>query len=212
MDDIKKLEKQVAELDYKIQKLHMQKELILSSIGMRKNDDASFIEHLAKAVDYGYLGNYSFIGPAYGNGLYGLEPDIDKAKHYLQKFYEDYKLCRLEDVSADSIIVALYNLAATESYICDRDGLLYTPEVTNRMADLYKEMITIAEISEALDESSLTDLYNAGVILYSGKFENTKHNTVFFPSDIDAGARAIKLAAGMGSKEAQAYLKAENIN
>ncbi len=212
MDDIRSLEQKVAELDQRIQELHMQKELVLSSISSKKDDDAGFIEHLAKAVDYGYLGNYSFIGPAYGGGLYGLDVDIDKAKHYLQKFYEDYKLCRLNDVSADSILVALYNLAATESYICDRDGLTYTPEVTERMTNLYKEMISIGEISECLDESAVTDLFHAALILYSGEFGNTKGETITFPSDVLEGTHGLKLAAKMGQNDAQEFLKFEGIN
>lgn len=211
MDDVGKLERQVTELDQQIQKLQMQKELVLSSISMTKEDDAAFIEHLAKAVDYGYLGNYSFIGPAYGGGLYGLNVDIDKAKHYLQKFYEDYKLCRLKDVSADNIMVALYNLAATESYFCDRDGLTYTTEVIGRMTSLYNEMISIGEVSDRLEEATITDLFNAAIILYSGEFKNTKGEIILFPADIPDGVRGLKVAAMMGNNDAQEFLKSEGI-
>ncbi|SDB07149.1 hypothetical protein SAMN02910298_00225 [Pseudobutyrivibrio sp. YE44] len=212
MDDIEKMNTQVENIDNKIRELNMQKELILSSISIKQDDNASFIEHLAKAVDYGYLGDYGFIGPAYGGGLYGLSVDIDKAKHYLEKFYYDYKLSRLEKVSADSIIVALYNLAATEVYICDRDELMYTPEITGKMVAIYKEIVNIAEIVEKpLEESALLDLFNVGVILYSGKFGNTKEETIFFASDIETGLKGIKKAAQMGSKEAMDFIKAEEL-
>ncbi len=212
MNRLENLKKQLDEVDAEINELLIKKELLLATIGSRQDNMASFIMHMAKAVDYGYKGNYGFIGTAFGCGMYDIDVDFDKAKHYLQKYYDDYKLCKLEDVSADSIITAIYNLATTESCICDRDGLEYSSEVIDRMLGLYREIVTIAEIGEKLsDESTILDLYQAGVILYSGQFYNTKEELVKYSADVDFGTRAIKLAAKMGSKEAKVYMESEDI-
>lgn len=212
MSSKEEIKEKIKILDSQIEVLSMKRELLLCSLAIEEDDTASAMRHMANAVDLGYLGNYGYLGAAFGGEVEGLETDYDKAKYYLQKFYNDYKLCKLEDVSADNILVAIYNLAATETYICDRDGLNYSPKIINNMLSLYKEMIDIAEIAEvSLEESTIDDLYKVGIIMYTGRFSSTKREDITFKADKDAGKKAIKLAAKMGNQAAIEYIKKENI-
>lgn len=212
MSSVKDLNKQVKELDARIQELEMQRELILASIGFKQKNVPDAIEHFAKAVDYGYLGNYSFIGGLYGSGEEGVPVDLDKAKHYLQKFYDDYKLCRLEDVSPSNIVTAIYNLAATESYICIRDGVKHSAKVTNRMKRLFIELINIAEIAgDDLEESAIEDVFKAGAVLYSGLFGAPNGEDVEFKADTENGIKGLKVAADLGNESAKKFISFEGI-
>ncbi len=211
MGTLEDLKEKVDDINAEIRQLEMKRELLLSMIALESNDNAAAIKHTAKAVDYGYRGDYSFVGAAISAGLYGMAPDYDLGKHYLEKFYNDYKLSMLQDIPSSSICNVSFNLAAAECHICDRDGKKLTPEVLSKILDYYKELIEVAELAEELTEEVVHEVYQVGIILYSGNFESPMHNKVSFTPDKEYGIRALKRAADLGSLKAKEFLESEGI-
>ena len=105
----------IAEMADKISGQSLGKEKMLKSVLDRvkyygsRGESAKALMHLEKAVEYGYRDDYSIIGIMYLNGEDGLTKDNDKGYYWLNRFYTEYTLNRLNpDIKADISVVEYY--------------------------------------------------------------------------------------------------------